>query len=135
MTDKTMQRLASDVTRAWDAYTVAVVALRTYANARKVEMTKTAKVIPSKLVLVDALVSDIMRAEPGRQWNTWTLAVEIVNSCGTGMSAKSLQNVYLPALRATSPHCVRSGRQYLWFQNAGFDATGSRDTGENGAKV
>lgn len=121
-----MKALTDDVTRTWDAFQTAVAALQRYARDRRVEGAKTTKANPRKLALVEAFVDDTMRANPDQQWNTWSLAVELVNSSIPEMQVKTLQNVYLPALRATSPHCIRSGRQWLWFYNAA-DGTGSRD--------
>jgi hypothetical protein len=119
MTDKTMQTLTDEVTRTWDAFQAAVAALQSYAKGCKVASVREAKADLAKLAQVTAEVDRLLVPCPGRQLNTAILAHVLHHTPGIDLTAKTLQNVYLPALRATTPHCIRSGRQWLWYANAG----------------
>lgn len=119
MTDDTMKALTDEVARTWGEFQEAVAAVQRYAKGKHVASTREAKADPAKLALITDLVEKHLQMFRANQWNTQGLATALRLSWPTGLTVKTLQNVYLPALRATSPHCIRSGRQFLWYLHAG----------------
>lgn len=133
MPDEVMDGLLAKAASSWQQYRAAIQAVQEYGNSQRVTVARRAGANP-------ALVQDVYRAaeaflsdNPELQFNTEGLAnvlAEVVNA-----SPKTLQNVYLPAIRDTFPHCIKSGRRtWLWFYGAASpSATGFEPKAPTGA--
>lgn len=117
MADPEMHRLTARVTEAAAQLERAQAELATYAAGRTRETQAFADCDQVLLADVAAAVTRFLGGGGG-QWHTRSLARAVAQRMQGRISARTLETVYLPALRRTSPHCVQSGREWLWYWDA-----------------
>lgn len=71
---------------------------------------------PVMLRLAEDTVLSLVLDYPDMTWDSKKMAERI--ALRMGCARQTIQNVYLPALRGTSPHAIKVGRKWLWYYNA-----------------
>lgn len=128
-------RLQDALYNAKAAYRQAVIGYRKATDDLKEYWAKAAaqgrreaKADPATLERVrEAVEHWLLCVPPSREWSSAAVAQGVARLLNTP-SAKTLQNVYLPAIREDCPHAVQVGREWMWFKGA--KALASRDTGQ-----
>lgn len=128
MSDPEFQRLAAAVRRAEQAYGAAIDELARYLETRQTTIAKTAVADPATLGRVRDAVHSIVQTLPGAEWTTHGLAQSLCARELVEITPKTLENVYLPALRENCPHAVQSGKTWLWYKDAAKSREVPRDT-------
>jgi hypothetical protein len=130
MSDQELRKLTQAFSAAQTAYESAANALRDYYERATVQVAREAKADPATLERVrEAVEHWLLCIPPSREWSSAAVAQGVARLLNTP-SAKTLQNVYLPAIREDCAHAVQVGREWMWFRNA--KQLASRDTGHKG---
>ncbi len=123
MFDPVLAQLCVEVSRTRAEYKAAVEALLEHCQKRVDQLVCEERANPVTLAKVRELAHNWLHWTAASSLTSEALAREL-EAYAKGRriphfpSAKTLQNVYLPALREDFPHAIKSGGTWLWYWNA-----------------